>query len=126
MMLLPYPIDLIPQYLGKMWMRLKGWNPIGDRVVVRFDPPDDSLVTGEYSAVITEVGDDIVFLRLDSPVTFDGENVDRLAATSRYSGHQLPRLLFADCAMNFYQLGSRREGVNQKVQLGTGIMRLRK
>lgn len=142
MILLPYPLDLFPYILGKIWIRFSSWNPINAPVIVRFDPPDDSLIDGEYAGTIASIIDDIVIIgpvgqssvrgsaliiNLDIPISWGGHDIKKLIAIGRYTGHEFPRLKVAPCAVNIYSLSNTNQLplIDYTAQLGIGIVRLK-
>lgn len=138
MIILPYPIDYLPQYLGGVFAKLTSWSPVGTRVSIGLVPPPDSLVGGQKLGTIIRVfkggksgtsssliRDPIITISLDTPFRLDGRDVKELVASSRYAGHALPRLLVCSCIMNFYALdpGSDPLNLEYSSQIGIGALR---
>lgn len=138
-MILPYPLDLLPEFLGRAKVRLTNWSVQGQRVRIYFDPPDDSLISGDYVGFIDHLVDRIAtvgphgksdsdgpfaILRLEQPILVGQRNVHFLIAMSKYAGHKPWRLAVAACVVNFYEMdnGSPPRELNREAFIGSGLM----
>jgi hypothetical protein len=95
-MLLPHPIDLVPEYLGRLTAKFRRWDPIGHRVVLKVD--DGPQLGMKLKGTIRKVVDQPmqtsgILIELDEPWN-TGQNIGAwVFATPRFSGHGIFRLL---------------------------------
>ena len=103
LMLLPYPLDLLPSLLGRCLSRFSGWQPDGKRVRLAFTESGDARLTGtEATGTIqralpgvltigpdgaTKHGGLALLISLDSPIMHASQAVPWIVVTARFPGH---------------------------------------
>lgn len=95
-MLLPYSIDLVPEYIGRLIAKSRQWNPVGRRVLIKVDdgPQLGMNLRGAIRKVVdqpTQVPG--ILIELDEPWHTGQHTGTWVFATARFSGHGIFRLL---------------------------------
>ncbi|MEQ1794821.1 MAG: hypothetical protein ABL970_11570 [Nitrospira sp.] len=95
-MLLPYPIDLVPEYLGRLTAKLRRWDPIGHHVLLKLD--DGPQLGMKLRGTIRKVFDQPmqpsgILIELEAPWNTGKATGTWVFATPRFNGHGIFRLL---------------------------------
>lgn len=142
-MILPYPLDVLPELVGRAKAHATGWTVQGQRVEVSFDPSDDSRVAGTYFGLVSSLVERIVtigpkgasisegpfvLVTLDQPILLEQRTVHSVLAMNRYVGHKPWRLAIASCMVNLYELHSLEDShsVSLEAFIGSGVMRIKR
>ena len=140
-MILPYPLDLIPEWLGVALQKFLQWRPEGTRVEIEFEGADDSLIHGVYRGTIETIARTVVtrgpygvsesigpfpIIKLDEPLLFRHKPVSYLIALNRYLGHGLPRILVAAATVNVHPVDDPRDMTDVLYETRIGSANLRR
>jgi len=122
--LLPYPLDLAPEYLGKAIGWVIGWRPEGKRVTLAVDESGDKAIQGlKVAGTIRRVLEDVTttgpsgstpgggpcaLIELDQPLIYMGEHVLWVVSLPRFGGHGLYRLLVTWSVVNLHRAADTR------------------
>jgi hypothetical protein len=109
LMLLPYPLDLLPSVIGRGLSRLRGWHPVGKRVRLAItESANAELIgmeaTGTIQSVIagmvttgpdgtTRDGEPALLVNIDPALMHASRAVSWIVVAARFPGHGPSRLL---------------------------------
>jgi hypothetical protein len=95
-MLLPHPIDLVPEYLGRVVAKVRQWDPIGHRVSLKVDdgPQLGMKLKGTIRKVVEQpIQRSGILVELDEQWNTGQNTGSWVFVTPRFSGHGIFRLL---------------------------------
>jgi hypothetical protein len=115
----PYPLDVLPDYLGHAIARLFGWRPEGKKITLRVTESGDRANYGiTVSGTIRQVLSNVVttgpagstpssapcaLIELDQPLIYMGQTIASVISLPRFKNHGLYRLLIAGSVVNVHR-----------------------